>query len=512
MYPRVSTDGQTIEAQIAELDRFIRSRPEWRLVAPAETYADRALSGTLGPAARPGLQRLLGDAADGKFDLVAMCGVSRASRGDWIDRAAAVGGLQRAGVKIADAHTGVVYDLDTDEGDVFMTLGVLFASIERKTILRQTARGKRQALAEGRKHQGPDPYGYASDEDGILRVRDDEAEVVKTIYEMMLRGHTCPQIARELNRAGAPLRERKNGALAWSRERVREIIRTPTYRGEWIADRASETVIPVPAIVEPGAWFAAQIALRETRAPRSPRVRKHVALASGRARCALCGSPIRIIFGSKPYTRYYVCRARARPERGSIQCDLRYWQVARLDELLWSQIERLLIEDWRRVAEAIEASEARDPDETQQRVVELERRIERVTRARSVILRQHTDGAIDDVTLARELDELVRRRDEDAAELARLREISQARWTPEALGETVEAVRYALTACRPEDRLEIVSDLIPGRPPYVITVSDDGIDAVLRLDPQAWVCRARGSSQRTSRTTYPPPLDIRLAC
>src|SRR5690606_11479634 len=133
-------------------------------------------------------------------------------------------------------------------------------------------------------------------------------------------------------------------------------------------------------------------------------------------------------------------------------------------------------------------------------------------RARGLLLRQHADGHIDDVTLERDLRELASQRAEAGAALARPRERAMSRWSQDDLADAAGALREVMAACEPEDRLEIVRALIPGHAPYVITIHETGIEAVLRLDPEAWLCRSPTSSRRNSRTTYPPPLDIRLAC
>jgi DNA invertase Pin-like site-specific DNA recombinase len=512
IYPRVSTDGQSVESQIAELTRFAEARG-WTLAAPPETYVDDGISGTLGTGGRDGLRRLIEDAARGAFDVVAVCGISRITRADdWIDRAAAVGGLQRAGVFIADAHTGALHDMATEQGDLLVGLGAFLASVERKNILRQTARGKRQALAAGRKHQGVDPYGYVSGTDRVLHIREDEGQAVREIFELVLAGRSCREVAEVLNARGRPLRARGNGALRWSRDRVREIARSPLYRGEFVADRAAGAVLLVPALVDDARWYAAQAALHEHRPPgRAPAGPRRVALASGRAVCGLCGLPIRIVYGSKPYTRYYVCRARARPELGA-SCRLTYRRVDDLDAELWAKIEELLAGGWRRLAAEMDAAAEREPDAERRRVQELEARVGRLGRARAVVLRQHADGTIDDLTLERELASLAFERDTAASELARLRESAAGRWSPDDLSQTMDTIRETLSACEPADRLEIVRALIPGHAPYVITVRDDAVEAVLRLDPRAWLAPSRGSSRCSPRTTYPAVLDVRLAC
>src|SRR5260370_21307379 len=78
IYARVSTDeqreGQTIDSQIAELERFAAER-RWVI---AETYKDEGWSGAV--LARPELDRLRDDAAKGVFNAVLINDVDRLAR------------------------------------------------------------------------------------------------------------------------------------------------------------------------------------------------------------------------------------------------------------------------------------------------------------------------------------------------------------------------------------------------------------------------------------------------
>lgn len=51
------------------------------------------------------------------------------------------GELQRLGILIADAHTGSVYDLNTEDGALYVGLGAHFAVRYRRKILEQMERG-----------------------------------------------------------------------------------------------------------------------------------------------------------------------------------------------------------------------------------------------------------------------------------------------------------------------------------------------------------------------------------
>ena len=78
LYCRVSTEeqreGQTIDSQVGELERFARDR-SW---AVARTYKDEGWSGSI--LARPELDRLRDDASKSVFEIVLLNDVDRLAR------------------------------------------------------------------------------------------------------------------------------------------------------------------------------------------------------------------------------------------------------------------------------------------------------------------------------------------------------------------------------------------------------------------------------------------------
>src|ERR1700750_2387665 len=76
LYLRVSTDRQTVENQRQALEGVARHRG-WEIVA---TYSDKGISGMKGRKDRPEFDRMLSDAARGKFDVVMAFALDRIGR------------------------------------------------------------------------------------------------------------------------------------------------------------------------------------------------------------------------------------------------------------------------------------------------------------------------------------------------------------------------------------------------------------------------------------------------
>ena len=76
IYARVSTDGQTTDNQLRELEA-VAARHGWHVVAQ---YVDHGISGAKGRKDRPEYDRMLKGAARREFDLIAAWSVDRLGR------------------------------------------------------------------------------------------------------------------------------------------------------------------------------------------------------------------------------------------------------------------------------------------------------------------------------------------------------------------------------------------------------------------------------------------------
>ena len=76
LYIRVSTDGQTVENQLRDL-QSISDRLGWTVVA---IYRDEGISGAKGRDQRPGFDQMLRGVARKEFDIIAAWSVDRLGR------------------------------------------------------------------------------------------------------------------------------------------------------------------------------------------------------------------------------------------------------------------------------------------------------------------------------------------------------------------------------------------------------------------------------------------------
>src|SRR5579872_246512 len=356
LYPRVSSliqqDRHTIDSQLSELPKYVEQKG-WTLVRPADTYVDDGRSAKTGTLARRvNFLKLLDDAQQTPrpFDVVVVIDAKRLTRTEsWKERGTILGVLQDAGIKIFIGSTGQLLDLNTDEGDLLMSLDAHFAAKDNRSRRESVMRGKVEAIKQGRKPSGPTPFGYVyvaprpGNEKWGWSLDQELAPIVGEIYRRICAGESCEAIASDLQARGVPrarpsyTRKRKPGR--WSRERVWQIVRNTLYKGEWVADKGRALTIHVPPIVDEETWGAADVALRRF-GLRGRKRTKHPYLVQGLAVCAECGARIGCASTAsgardRRKLRYYICSRRRRPGEGS-RCTLPMLRADEIDARVWT--------------------------------------------------------------------------------------------------------------------------------------------------------------------------------
>lgn len=362
IYARVSSEeqreGQTIDSQIAELERFIREKG-WLLVS---MYKDEGWSGAL--LSRPALDRLRDDAARRQFDLILLNDVDRLAR-DVAHLGIVKRDLERSGVRV------VFRKLPQEESPTYnLMVNVLgsFAEFEREMIADRTRRGRRHKVEVRQQFLGTlAAYGYryvpknkASGQDGYLEVVPDEAALVRQIYEWVdQEALSARQVVARLNKS--QVRAQKGGR--WGKSTVLRILRNEMYAGIWHYNkhysseslrpnspnrykrslknscrlRPREEWIPValPAelcVVPRDLWNRVQIQLTKNVAF-SPRNAKHSYLLKGLVRCGGCGAA----YTGMPCHGKYYYRCLNRCKR------MPTIKEARLDETVWDAVAEAIL-------------------------------------------------------------------------------------------------------------------------------------------------------------------------
>lgn len=226
-YCRVSTDQtdqlHSLAAQQRYFSEYIAAHPEWE---DAGIWADEGISGT-STAKRKQFRALMAAAENGEIDLILTKEVSRFAR-NTVDTLEYTRKLRAWGVGVLFLNDNI--DTRAGEGEFRLTIMASVAQEESRKTSERVKWGQRRSMERGVVFGAPTPYGYRLI-DGVLTVREDQAEIVRRVYDMFLEeGKGTHVIARQLteNSVPTPKEKRKN----WSSTMVLRLLRNEKYCGD----------------------------------------------------------------------------------------------------------------------------------------------------------------------------------------------------------------------------------------------------------------------------------------
>jgi DNA invertase Pin-like site-specific DNA recombinase len=193
LYARVSTDGQTVQNQLEEL-QAVAKRHGWKVVA---TFADRGISGTKGREGRPEFDKLLKAVTRRDIDMVAAWSVDRLGR-SLQHLVPFLSDLQAKGVDLFLLQQGL--DTSTPSGRaMFQMLGV-FAEFEAAMIRERVRAGVARAKRKGTKSGKPigRPKLDAARERAVRKALADGSGILKVAKAVGVGTGTVARIAVEM--------------------------------------------------------------------------------------------------------------------------------------------------------------------------------------------------------------------------------------------------------------------------------------------------------------------------
>ena len=226
-YARVSTDHDdqftSYEAQIDYYTNYIKGRDDWEFVS---VYTDEGITGT-STKRREGFKRMIADALDGKIDLIVTKSVSRFAR-NTVDSLTTIRELKEHGTEVYFEKENI-WTFDA-KGEVLITIMSSLAQEESRSISENCTWGQRKRFADGKVTVPFKRFlGYDRGEDGNLVVNPEQAEVVRRIYGMFLKGMTPHGIAKTLTDEGVPT---PAGKSQWGQTTIKSILSNEKYKGD----------------------------------------------------------------------------------------------------------------------------------------------------------------------------------------------------------------------------------------------------------------------------------------
>lgn len=484
LYARVSTDeqreGQTIDSQLAELERFAREKGS-QIV---DTYKDDGWSG--GVMARPELDRLRDDARKRLFEAVLINDVDRLAR-DVAHLGVIKRDLERQGVNV------IFRKLPSEASPTHnLMVNILgsFAEFERELIADRTRRGRRHKVEVRKQYLGSNTaYGYrytpkdkAAGREGLLEIVPREAVIVRQMFGWVdAEGLSARRVVSRLNETRAPTRK---GSSWWAKSSVLRILRNEMYVGVWYynkfqgcepANTSSQrryrkhlktSVRPRPRsewlplelpdalrLVPRDRWERVQRRLDQNIAF-SPRNEKHFYLLKGLVRCAGCRS--RYVGDPCHGKFYYRCIARCK------RCPTVREHV--IDQAVIEAIENvitnpeIILDQLRRLNEA-DVRDRRSEDRQRQ---DIEVELKRVATEEARVLEAYRTGIISPQQLGAELERLKARQNAGEIQKAELND----RMAPDGAVVEKSVREYCAEAARnfaafaPEERREFLRAIV----------------------------------------------------
>ena len=225
-YCRVSTDSEdqieSYKAQVAYYTDTIAKNPHWKL---ADIYADEGITGTL-LKKRDNFNRMIRDCERGRIDYILCKSVSRFAR-NTVDSLKIVRKLKAKGI-------GVYFEeqcLDTlkVENEMFLGLHSVMAQSESENISANVRWGIQQRMKSGTYKFRYNLLGYKKGENGEPEIVEEEAVIIRKIYNMDLQGSSLIQIKNNLEENHVLTAK---GTTKWSDVVVRNILTNERYCGD----------------------------------------------------------------------------------------------------------------------------------------------------------------------------------------------------------------------------------------------------------------------------------------
>ena len=230
-YCRVSTDSEeqldSYKAQMAYYTDAIAKNPKWRFVG---IYADEGITG-LQAKKREQFLRMIKDCEKGKIDLILTKSVARFAR-NTVDSLKYIRKLRAKGVGVYFEEQSL-NSLKADS-EVFIGIHSVFAQSESENISANVKWGIRQRMQSGTFAFRYNLLGYKKGEDGKPEIVKEEADIIRSIYEMYLDGKSLDSIKKYLE-SNKFLTVR--GSLNWSKPHIKSILTNERYAGDMLLQK-----------------------------------------------------------------------------------------------------------------------------------------------------------------------------------------------------------------------------------------------------------------------------------
>jgi site-specific DNA recombinase len=329
IYSRVSsqeqaTEGVSIEAQAAALKAYAKSQ-KWEIF---NEYIDAGYSG--GTDERPALKRLMIDAGQYRFDIIAVCKLDRYFRNLRL-LLNNLHNMEKLGIRFVSIQEGI--DTSNHYGSFITQFMGVIAEFERGRIGERVKDSRQFLIGQGIWPGGRTLYGYRWLVDKKQwEIVPEEARVVRYIFDLYLNEKMgIDAIVTRLNKEESCTRT----GSRWRRANVRQVLVHPAYNGR------HKLEVRIPTIIDDATWYRAQ--------EKRENARKLIGdprgwLLQGMCVCGLCGHVMSCVHKKPGQPRYYACRSRIQSitHRDGKRCDLPFVRAKELEWGVWKKVKEVI--------------------------------------------------------------------------------------------------------------------------------------------------------------------------
>ena len=233
-YCRVSSDSSdqlnSFQAQLNHYAELVSGRNAWSLV---DIYADEGITGTSAEK-RQDFQRLLTDCRKGRVDKILVKSISRFAR-NTTDCLETIRELKSIGVGVCFEEQNI--DTSNMSGELLTAVFAGIAQKESESISGNMRWSYKRRMESGEFITCKAPFGY-SIENRKLTIDENEAKIVRMIFEQYLSGKSQDEIAADVSALGIPTRD---GKPYWQQSTISYILQNEKYIGDALLQKKYTT-------------------------------------------------------------------------------------------------------------------------------------------------------------------------------------------------------------------------------------------------------------------------------
>ena len=357
IYCRVSTDEQASkeDSSLEIQESILRIFCEKEDFEVYDVYADTKSGKTLD---RIELNRLREDASKNRFQILVATKLDRLSRNvkNFLDFDYE---LQQYHIDIKTQSQN--FDTTTPSGRMLRMMLIAFAEFERDMISERTAEASEYLAKEGNPGGGLTPLGYDR-VDKLLIVNEEDAELVKFIFNSYLENPSTSSVAEKLNAQGYRTRihsvkdrrtgkETVRGGGLFTRDAVHRILTNVKYLGK-VPYKGELYEGKHDAIISEEVFNLVQEQLQESKKNKHRTTKREIPTKLNNILyCGFCGNKMTGSYGTKKGKPYYYYKCTSKIHGSSDSCPSRTIKMEYLENFIF-KVTKIILEDQRAFKEA----------------------------------------------------------------------------------------------------------------------------------------------------------------